>query len=147
MTSKKPSQDFNKGEWSGRFSGVTTPGQFIAKTQEEWETIWNAAHSSVSPAPKAPKLPKGKMAVAVFAGQTSASINLAIESVSEKNGTISVEYSQTANRASMLAVMTEAYVLKFIDHSDLPVTFTKAQKNPAPQSPGNLKNLPGKKSR
>ena len=122
----------NPTEWKGQNSGVHNEATTVAKTQAEWVQLWDATFSNTWPAPKAPELPEGKMAIGIFAGMRSNPAELTITGVTEANGTANVTYTQVG-RSSMLAVMNEPFILKFVDATDLPVTFTK--ETPKPTTP------------
>lgn len=128
---KSPKKDFPT-EWKGNNCGVHDAATVVAKTQSEWVQLWDATFSNTFPAPKAPKLPKGKMAVGIFTGQRSQPSIISVTGVAESNGTTNVTWTQEG-RSSMLAVMNEPFLLKFVEKSDLPVTFTK--ETPKPASP------------
>ncbi len=142
MTSPKSAKkDFSNaaGEWKGGHCGVHSPATVVAKTQSEWKQLWDTTFSNTYPAPKAPKLPKGKMAVGIFTGQRSAPSELSVTGVEEANGAMVVKWKQESFN-SMLAVMHEPFILKFIDKTDNAVSFVKEQ--PKPATPAiNLKDL------
>jgi hypothetical protein len=137
VTSKLRSE--SPTEVRGDHSGVEQPGQFVAKTQKEWTQMWNAAHSNMHPVPKAPKLPKGKMAVGIFAGQTSSRTNINVTGVESADGTTTVKW-ESSHTPSMLAVMFENFLLKFVDKTDNDVVFSHApaQRSATPAAPGQL---------
>ena len=138
---KSAKKEFNNkvSEWKGGHCGVHNAATVVAKTQNEWKQLWDDTFSNTYPAPKAPKLPKGKMAVGIFTGQRSAPSELSVTGVEEVNGATVVKWKQEGF-SSMLAVMHEPFILKFIDKTDKPVSFVKEQ--PQPATPViNLKDL------
>jgi hypothetical protein len=118
-------------EWRGAHSGVDNKGEYVAKTQAEWEKIWNATHSNRIPAPTAPKLPEDKMAIAIFLGSRSQPADINVTDISEDASSVNVKW-EFQGRSSMLAVMNEPFLLRFVDKSDKDVTFTNVP--PAPKS-------------
>lgn len=123
-------QNDNTTEWKGQNSGVHNEATVVAKTQEEWAQLWDATFSNIWPVPQPPALPEGKMAIGIFAGQRSNPAELTITGVTKANGAANVTYTQVG-RSSMLAVMNEPFILKIVDKTDLPVTFTKETPKPA----------------
>ena len=112
-------------EFAGDHCGVEQPGEFVATNQKEWKQMWDAAHSHMHPIPKAPKLPKGKMAVGIFTGQTSYRTNIGVTGVESANGTTTVNWESGGGHpgGTMATVMYESYLLKFIDKTDDHVAF------------------------
>lgn len=121
-------------EFRGDHCGVEQPGQFVATNQKEWKQMWDAAHSNMHPLPKAPKLPKGKMAIGIFAGQTSSKTNISVTGVESADGTTTVKW-ESSSTPTMMAVMHESYLLKFVDKTDDNVVFSHTPAAQAP-SPG-----------
>ena len=123
-------------EFRGDHCGVEQPGQFVATNAKEWKQMWDAAHSNMHPVPKAPKLPKGKMAVGIFTGQTGQKQIINVTSVVSEGGTTTVnwESGNASPTGNMTTVQHENYLLKFIDKTDDHVTFS--HKPAAPVSPG-----------
>ncbi|MDE1153485.1 MAG: hypothetical protein PW788_13190 [Micavibrio sp.] len=144
-----PKKDFTAAttetEWKGGHCGVHDAGTFVAKTQAEWVQLWDATFSNTFPAPAAPQLPEGKIAVGIFTGQRSAPSEISVTGVEAVNGGLNVTWQQESFR-SMLAVMHEPFLLKFIDAAAGDVTFTKQQ--PQPKTPAidlkTLKRMDGK---
>ncbi len=141
MTSPKSAKkDFSNAvsEWKGGHCGVHAPATVVAKTQSEWKQLWDETFSNTFPAPKAPKMPKGKMAVGIFTGQRSAPSELSVTGVEDANGTTTVKWKQESF-SSMLAVMHEPFILKFVDATNNAVSFVKEQ--PASKPAIDLKSL------
>ena len=139
MTS--PKEDFTSAvqEWKGGNSGVYKSGTTIARTQAEWEDLWNATNSNTYPRPKAPQMPEGKMAIGIFAGQISYPKDITVRSVVDNGSDLTVNW--TAESAStMLCVMFEPYLLKWIDKSDKDVSFFE-QATPRKTPSIDLKSL------
>ena len=137
---KSAKKDFANAttEWKGGHCGVHDAVTVVAKTQAEWKQLWDATFSNTFPAPKAPKLPKDKMAVGIFTGQRSAPSELSVTGVEEANGATVVKWKQESF-SSMLAVMHEPFILKFIVKTDNAVSFLKEQ--PAAKPAIDLKGL------
>lgn len=123
-----PSQDI----WQGNNCGINTAGQYVARTQEEWEQLWTATFSSVWPAPACPALPEGKMAIGIFTGQVSSPATISIKAVDENRAGLEVAY-EVQGRSSMLCVMNENFLLQLVAASKADVTFTKVA--PTPSTP------------
>jgi hypothetical protein len=134
-------------EFRGNHCGVEQPGQFVATNAKEWKQMWEAAHSSMHPVPKAPKLPKGKIAIGIFTGQTSQRQVINVTSVESESGTTTVNW-ESGNAAAGGTIMTgmhENYLLKFIDKTDDHVVFSHKPAAPVstPGGPGRLPQSPG----
>lgn len=128
-------------EWRGEQSGVEQSGQFVARNQKEWKQLWDAAHSNMYPIPKAPKLPRDKMAIAIFHGQTNESVTIRMTGLQVEPRKTVVEF-EADSRPVMLGahsttatVQREPFLLKFIDRSDKKVEF---RQQPATSRPGPL---------
>lgn len=109
-------------EWRGEHSGVEHAGQFVARDQAEWKQLWDAAHSNMYPIPKAPKLPRDKMAVAIFHGQTNDSVTLCISNVQAEPRKTVVEF-EADTRAVLSTAQREPFLLKYIDRTPHKVEF------------------------
>lgn len=121
-------------EWHGEQSGVEHAGQFVARDQKEWKQLWDAAHSHMYPIPKAPKLPRDKMAIAIFHGQTHDSVTLSITGVQVEPRKTVVEFEADA-RSTGGTAQREPYLLKFIDRTANKVEF---RQRPASSRSGPL---------
>lgn len=124
---RSPKKDFSQ-EWKGTHGGVSRAGTFVARTQYEWEKLWNATHSSQSPAPKAPKLPKGKMAIGIFTGQSNSPRDISVTRIEETADQTTIHWKAQggAKGGGMMAtVMHDPFLLKFIDKTDSTVTFSR----------------------
>jgi len=126
---KSAKKDF-PAEWKGQNSGVSAAGQFVAKTQAEWEKLWNATFSINYPSPKPPKLPKGKMALGIFTGNSSNPSEIDVMKVEEKDGQTVVSW-KARSESSMLCVMNDPYLLKWVEKTDSPVVFQRERPEPA----------------
>jgi hypothetical protein len=143
---RSPKKDFSH-EWKGNHCGVHEAGTYVAKTQAEWTHLWNATHSSSFPAPPAPKLPEGKMAIGIFTGSASQPSTISLESITEKDGNATVHW-KSEGYTSMMAVMNEPFLLKFVEKVDGDVRFAKqmppaVKSKPAYSAPGDIKKLHG----
>ena len=123
-------------EWRGEQSGVEHAGQFVARDQKEWKQLWDAAHSHMFPIPKAPKLPRDKMAIAIFHGQTNESVTIRMTGLQVEPRKTVVEFEADSRPVQgTAAVQREPFLLKFIDRSDKKVEF---RQQPATSRPGPL---------
>lgn len=133
------SQSAGQTTWQGTNCGVQNAGQYVARTQAEWAQIWDAVQSSRHPAPSAPEMPQGMMAVCIFTGQQSGPAVISIESVDENRGGAVVNY-KIEGRQSMLCVMNENYLLQFVPATAADVTFNRVQPQPTAK-PSDLKKF------
>jgi hypothetical protein len=141
---RSPKKDF-PAEWTGQHSGVSTASQFVAKTQAEWKTLWSAAHSTSTPSPKAPVLPKGKMAIGIFTGTDSQPSDISISKIEETGGQTVVNWKAECS-SSMLAVMNDPFLLKWVDKTESPVVFQQEALSRKASTPGTpIADLNGKK--
>jgi hypothetical protein len=120
-------------EWKGDHSAVHTAGTHVARTQDEWEKLWAMTFANQFPAPKAPKLPEGKMAIGVFTGQSSKPSELSM--ASEQKGDKTTVRWTAESYDSMLCVMHEPYLLAFIPATK-DVEFVDAASKPKTPKPG-----------
>jgi len=152
MTSPKPrspKKDFSQ-EWKGTHCGVSQPGTFVARTQDEWEKLWNATHSHQFPSPATPKLPKDKMAIGIFTGQSSDPSDIRVTRTGESNGTATIHWEARSAKSTDggimgATVMHDPFLLKFVDKTEGPVVFAKAAgkyPKPAYSAPDDIKKLP-----
>jgi hypothetical protein len=135
--SKKPVKELKKefpskaaGEWKGVHCAVHHAGHYVAKTQAEWENLWDTTFADQHPAPAAPKLPRGKMAVAIFTGQSSGPAEINVTRLEHTEGVTNVVYT-VEHKSSMLCVMNDPYLIKWVDKTDDAVAFTKESPRPA----------------
>ncbi len=127
-------------EWRGEHSGVESAGQFVGRDQKEWKQLWDAAHSNMYPIPKAPKLPKDKIAVAIFTGQTHEAVTIRVIGVQTEPRKTVVEF-EAASRPilslsapnTVASIQREPFLLKFIDRTDNKIEF---RQQPAIARPG-----------
>lgn len=122
---RNPRKDFSQ-KWKGSHSGVHEAGTAVARTQEEWQQLWRATHSIIIPPPKAPRLPEDKIAIGIFTGQSSQPGEISVTNIAEQNGKLVIEW-KAAGQRSMLCVMHDPFLLKFIDKTDKAVEFRKEQ--------------------
>ncbi len=127
-------------EWRGEHSGVEAAGQFVGRDQKEWKQLWDAAHSNMYPIPKAPKLPKDKIAVAIFTGQTNEAVTIRVIGVQPEPRRTVVEFEAASRPILSLSapntvatVQREPFLLKFIDRTDNKIEFRQL---PATARPG-----------
>lgn len=125
--------------WQGEHCGVHTAGQYVARTQEEWTKIWDATVGNRFPAPSAPQLPAGMMAICIFTGQQSGPATISIASLEETSTGLCVNYT-SQGRNSMLCVMHENYLLQFVPANAADVTFKRLQPQ-ATIKPSDLKKF------
>lgn len=131
-------------EFRGDHSGVEQPGQFVATNAKEWKQMWDATHSNMHPVPKAPKLPKGKIAVGIFAGQSSQGGTISVTDIRHEEDKTTVQWEMMRGPETMATVMHEPYLLKFIDKTDNEIVFYHKPAAELP-SPAAKPQLPGVK--
>jgi hypothetical protein len=119
-----------QGEWKGNHCAVHHAGHYVAKTQAEWENLWDTTFADQHPAPAAPKLPRGKMAVAIFTGQASSPADINITRIEHTDGVTNIVYT-AEHKSSMLCVMNDPYLIKWMDKTDDAISFTKESPRPA----------------
>lgn len=126
-------------QWQGNHYGVSNAGQYVARTQQEWTQIWDAVQSNRIPAPSAPQMPQGMMAICIFTGQQSGPATISIESMDENRAGAVVNY-KIESHSSMLCVMNENYLLQFVPATTADVTFNRVQPQ-ATIKPSDLKKF------
>ncbi len=143
---RSPKKDFSN-EWKGHHCGIHDAGTHVARTQGEWKKLWDDTHSNQFPAPEAPKLPKNKMAIGIFTGQSSGGGVISVTGIEDKNGETHIRWKteSAGNRGGMMVttVMHEPFLLKFIDKTDSKISFSRDTGPTCEIAPPgiNLKNL------
>lgn len=113
-------------EWRSDKSNQSEPGQYAAKNQRDWEKLWNAAFGHMEPIPKIPKLPAGKMALAIFTGTSSKRASISVNALNEGPGKTIVHWQASDNPQKHDDGKTfQSCLLKFIDKSTNKVVFTE----------------------
>lgn len=125
-------------EWRGEHSGVEAAGQFVGRDQKEWKQLWDAAHSNMYPIPKAPKLPKDKIAIAIFTGQTQDAVAIRVTGVQAEGRKTVVEFEAASRpvlsiNGATATAQREPFLLKFIDRTNNKIEFREL---PATSRPG-----------
>jgi hypothetical protein len=118
-------------EWRGDFSGQTKPSTDIAANQNDWKKLWAKAHGRRYPVPPAPKLPKGKMAVGIFLGESESRADIAVTGSAEDKKRLSIIW-QAAAQPAITSGKYEQYLLKFVDKTDKKTTLVRTETSPAP---------------
>jgi PrcB C-terminal len=126
-------------EWSGIQAGVQGRTTLIARTEQEWQDIWNLA---ATPAPGS--LPQGWMGIGIFLGmRQTAGYGVAIEGINEQITTDQrfTEQGLPASREMVISygeripapgtmnaqVLTSPYVIRIVPRSDWPTRFVQTR--------------------
>jgi len=126
-------------EWSGTQASVQGRTTIIARTEQEWQDMWQLA---ATPAPG--PLPSGWMGIGVFLGmRQTAGYSVAIEGITEQVTTnqrfteqglprcreMVISYGERipAPSAMTAQVLTSPYVIRIIPRSDWPVRFVQTR--------------------
>ena len=126
-------------EWSGPQASVQGRTTRVARTEQEWQDLWQLA-GTPAPGP----LPDGWMGVGVFLGtRKSAGYSVAIESVNERvtsdtrftdqglptSSELLISYGEQPPRpmAAVAQVLTSPYVIRLVRRSDLPPRFVQVR--------------------
>lgn len=120
-------------EWRGDYSGQAKPSAEVAKNQSDFKKMWAKAHGRRYPVPPAPVLPRGKMAIGIFAGETESPADISVTSCTEDKRRLTVTWQATAKPVAEYALLAgrfEQYLLKIVDRTDKKVTFAKAPDAP-----------------
>jgi len=124
-------------EWRGDYSGQAKPATGVAKNQTDFKKMWAKAHGRRYPVPPAPQLPRGKMAIGIFTGESDSRADISI-TCSEDSRRLTVSW-QAAAAPSVTAGKYEQYLLKIVDRTDKKITFVKTPdataSAPAPAAP------------
>lgn len=119
------------GTWRGIVSRAQGTTYLVARTQQEWQALWDLA-GSPAPAP----LPERYMAVAVFLGARTGTaqgvdiVNLRVERRVGVRDSLLVDYREVAaaqpvGTGNALYRMSSPYAIMLIDTTDVPVHFIK----------------------
>lgn len=125
-------------EWHSDKSNQSEPGQYAVKNQRDWEKLWKAAFGHMEPLPKIPKLPPGKMAIAIFAGKTDKRARISVTAINEGPGKTIVHWQSNDNVQKNDEGKTfQSCLLKLIDKTTNKVVFTEKPsiEQPAPPVP------------
>ncbi|MEZ0261630.1 MAG: hypothetical protein ACAH80_11520 [Alphaproteobacteria bacterium] len=120
-------------EWRGDYSGQMKPATEVAKNQTDFKKMWAKAHGRRYPVPPAPELPRGKMAIGIFAGESDSRADISVTSCTEDQRRLTVSWQAAAAPPAEHAPLSgkyEQYLLKIVDRTDKKVTFTKAPTAP-----------------
>ena len=126
-------------EWSGTQAGVQGRTTLIARTEQEWQDMWQLA---ATPAPG--PLPQGWMGIGIFLGmRQTAGYSVAIEGITEQVTTdqrftqqglpasreMVISYGErTPAPGTMTAqVLTSPYVIRIVPRSDWPTRFVQTR--------------------
>lgn len=115
MTAKKSLKNSFPTEWRGVHCPTTQQGRWIALTQLQWEQMWRDAYGNAS---KAPKLPKERMAVGIFNGQTSTCDEVFIGPVMSQGGRTEISYRVQTHPCN-LCVMFESFAIKWVKKTNV----------------------------
>ena len=126
-------------EWSGTQAGVQGRTTLIAKTEQEWQDIWQLA---ATPAPG--PLPQGWMGIGIFIGmRQTAGYSVAIEGINEQVTTdtryteqglpptreMVISYGERIPTPGTMTaqVLTSPYVIRIIPRNDWPIRFVQTR--------------------
>ncbi|UEM22502.1 protease complex subunit PrcB family protein [Skermanella mucosa] len=126
-------------EWSGAQASVQGRTTIVARTQEQWENLWQLA---ATPAPG--PLPEGWMGIGVFLGmRQTAGYGVAIENIAEQVTTdrqfieqglpasreLVVSYGERAPEPGAMTaqVLTSPYVIRIVRRDDSPIRFAQTR--------------------
>ena len=126
-------------EWNGTQAGVQGRTTLIAKTEQEWQDMWQLA-ASPPPGP----LPQGWMAIGIFLGmRQTAGFSVAIEGITEQVTTdqrfteqglpasreVVISYGERipAPGAMTAQMLTSPYVIRIVPRSDWPTRFVQTR--------------------
>lgn len=131
----KKLRDAFPAEWRGDGGGQAAAGEMVARNQREWEEMWKANFGHLRPLPKIPRLPPGKMAIAIFAGKTDARSHISVTGIGDSGGATTVRWKETPGSGPRCAGHKfQPYLLKFIEKTGNTVAFVREQ-TPPPASP------------
>jgi hypothetical protein len=126
-------------EWSGTQASVQGRTTIVARTEQEWQNMWQLA---ATPAPG--PLPQGWMGIGIFLGmRQTAGYSVVIEGVTEQVTTdqrftdqglpasreLVISYGERtpAPTAMTAQVLTSPYVIRIIQRNDEPLRFVQAR--------------------
>ncbi len=126
-------------EWTGTQAGVQGRTTLIARTEQEWQDMWQLA---ATPAPG--PLPQGWMGIGVFLGmRQTAGYSVAIEGVTEQVTTdqrfiqqglpasreVVISYGERAPAPGAMSaqVLTSPYVIRIVPRMDWPTRFVQTR--------------------
>lgn len=138
LTAQVPGID-GQFEWSGTQASVQGRTTIVARTQEQWENLWQLT-GTPAPGP----LPQGWMGIGVFLGmRQTAGYGVAIENIAEQVTTdrqfieqglpssreLVVSYGERAPAPGAMTaqVLTSPYVIRIIRRDDSQVRFVQAR--------------------
>jgi hypothetical protein len=126
-------------EWSGVQAGVQGRATLIARTEKEWQDMWQL---TATPAPG--PLPQGWMGIGVFLGmRQTAGYSVAIEGITEQVTTdqrftdqglpasreMVISYGERAPAPGTMTaqMLTSPYVIRIVPRSDWPTRFVQTR--------------------
>jgi hypothetical protein len=126
-------------EWTGTQAGVQGRTTLIARTEQEWQDMWQLA---ATPAPG--PLPQGWMGIGVFLGmRQTAGYSVAIEGITEQVTTdqrftqqglpasreVVISYGERAPAPGTMSaqVLTSPYVIRIVPRIDWPTRFVQTR--------------------
>jgi len=126
-------------EWTGTQAGVQGRTTLIARTEQEWQDMWQLA---ATPAPG--PLPQGWMGIGVFLGmRQTAGYSVAIEGITEQVTTdqrfiqqglpasreVVISYGERAPAPGTMTaqILTSPYVIRIVPRSDWPTRFVQTR--------------------
>lgn len=115
-------------EWHSDKSNQAEPGQYAVKNQRDWEKLWKAAFGHMEPLPKIPKLPQGKMAIAIFTGKSDKRARISVSAIQEGPGKTIVHWQNNDNvqhHKHDEGKTFQSCLLKLIDKSTNKVVFSE----------------------
>lgn len=120
-------------EWRGDYSGQAKPATDVAKNQIDFKKLWAKAHGRRYPVPPAPVLPRGKMAIGIFAGESDSRAEISVTSCHEDKRRLTVTWQAAAAPPAEHAPLSgkyEQYLLKIVDKTDKKIAFAKTPEVP-----------------
>ena len=138
-TAQAPPGIDGRFEWSGAQAGVQGRTTLIARTEQEWQDMWQLA---ATPAPG--PLPQGWMAIGIFLGmRQTAGFSVAIEGITEQVTTdqrftqqglpasreVVISYGERAPAPGAMSaqVLTSPYVIRIVPRIDWPTRFVQTR--------------------
>jgi hypothetical protein len=126
-------------EWSGTQASVQGRTTIVARTEQEWQNMWQLA---ATPAPG--PLPQGWMGIGIFLGmRQTAGYSVAIEGITEQVTTdqrfiqqglpasreVVISYGERAPAPGAMSaqVLTSPYVIRIVPRMDWPTRFVQTR--------------------
>lgn len=114
---------FAPRKWTGDCTGVEATGGFVARTDAEWKDMWRAHCANMGKAPRAPKLPEGMMAVAIFPGVQYQPTEMKISYLIEGRYGLEVCWQRKATEDR--AAIARPFLIQWVGKTDRPVFFSE----------------------